>query len=142
MSTLMDPALAQHYYPTPSVTASGNGDHSFTTEEEVEDDAGLRHPHLREMIAASDDIFYLSDKQLGERFCFIEEIGFGNWGSVWKVRPRHTKASQVDGHRPGGRMGRIAAASGGVGANGKIAIKLVHRQRTAVSPSTSSHLIL
>lgn len=133
MSTLMDPALAQHYYPTPSVTASRNGDTTQSTDEEVEDDAGLQHPHIRQMVAASDDIFYLSDKQLGERFCFVQEIGFGNWGSVWKVRPRHTRASRINGNLPGGRMGRIAAAGGGVGANGKVAIKLVHRQRTAVS---------
>ena len=129
MSTWMDPALAQHYYPTPSAT----GDTSASTEEEVEDDAGLRHPHIRQMVAAADDIFLLSDRQLGERFCFVEEIGFGNWGSVWKVRPRHKRASQIDGNRPGGHMGRTAAGGGGVRANGKVAIKLVHRERTAVS---------
>lgn len=137
MSTLMDPALAQHYYPTPSVTASGNGDITHSTDEEVEDDAGLAHPHVRQMVAASDDIFYLSDKQLGERFSFVQEIGFGNWGSVWKVRPRHRRASHIDGNLPGGRMGRTAAAGGGVGANGKVAIKLVHRQRTAVGPHST-----
>lgn len=142
-STLMDPALAQHYYPTPTTTDS-------TTEgedaEPVEDDAGLRHPQLRQLVAASDDILCLTDRQLGERFSFVQEIGFGNWGSVWKVRPRHSRASQLgdirnshrDSNKPGSRLGRKAAMSGGSGAGGKVAIKLVHRERTAVCLSLSS----
>lgn len=137
-STLIDSALPpQTFYPTPSATASTSdlGDQV----EEVDDDA-LKHPHLRQMVAASDDIFYLTDKQLGERFCFDQEIGFGNWGSVWRVRPRYSRASQL-GHpgegkgKPGTRLGRVSAAGGGSGAGGKVAIKLVHRERTAVCPS-------
>lgn len=129
MSTQMDPVLAQRYYPTPNASLADTEPEL----EHVEDDAGLQHPHVRAMVAASDDIFYLNDQQLGERFSFIEEIGFGNWGSVWKVRPRRYKASRYFGNRPGGKMGKNAAAGGGIGANGKVAVKLVHRQRTAVS---------
>jgi len=121
-ATGMDPALArQYYYPTPE-----------RTEPEVEDDAGLRHPHLRALVNQSDDIFLMTDQQLGERFQFAHEIGFGNWGSVWVGKPRHYRASTLEKRIPGGKMGRMAAASGGYGAGGKVAFKLIHREKTAV----------
>ncbi|BGP51840.1 hypothetical protein JCM10450v2_007796 [Rhodotorula kratochvilovae] len=34
------------------------------------------------------DIFSWSDQTLAERYQFVEEVGYGNWGSVWKVRPK------------------------------------------------------
>jgi protein-serine/threonine kinase len=125
-ATGMDPALAQHYYPTPE-----------RSEPEVEDDAGLRHPHLRALVNQSDDIFLMTDQQLGERFQFAHEIGFGNWGSVWVGKPRHYRASTLEKRIPGGRMGRVAAAGGGYGAGGKVAFKLIYREKTAVCPFLS-----
>lgn len=85
------------------------------------------------MVNQSDDIFLMTDQQLGERFMFSHEIGFGNWGSVWVGRPRHYRASALEKRIPGGRMGRMAAAGGGYGAGGKVAFKLIHREKTAVS---------
>ncbi|GAA6024745.1 hypothetical protein JCM8202_002908 [Rhodotorula sphaerocarpa] len=35
-----------------------------------------------------EDVFSWSDEMLAERYSFIEEVGFGNWGSVWKVKPK------------------------------------------------------
>jgi hypothetical protein len=119
----MDPNLARHYdYPTPE-----------RTEPEVEDDAGLRHPHLRNLVNTSDDIFLMTDQMLCERFSFAHEIGFGNWGSVWVGKPRHYRASTLEKRIPGGRMGKMAAANGGYGAGGKVAFKLIYREKTAVS---------
>ncbi|GAA6054668.1 hypothetical protein JCM3770_006378 [Rhodotorula araucariae] len=34
------------------------------------------------------DIFSWSDQTLAEHYQFVEEVGYGNWGSVWKVRPK------------------------------------------------------
>ncbi|KAF8918919.1 kinase-like domain-containing protein [Mucidula mucida] len=34
------------------------------------------------------DIFSLSDDVLAEKLTFIEEIGNGNWGSVWRCKPK------------------------------------------------------
>jgi len=119
----MDPNLARHYdYPTPE-----------RTEPEEEDDAGLRLPHLQNLVNTSDDIFMMTDQMLGERFTFAHEIGFGNWGSVWVGKPRHYRASTLEKRIPGGRMGKMAAANGGYGAGGKVAFKLIYREKTAVS---------
>jgi hypothetical protein len=71
----------------------------------------------------------LTDQQLQDRFDFIEEIGFGNWGSVWKVKPvSHRRGGWDDiPSMEGLRLGRAAAAAGGGGAGGRVAVKLVHR---------------
>ncbi|KAI0038637.1 hypothetical protein FA95DRAFT_1684578 [Auriscalpium vulgare] len=61
------------------------------------------------------DIFSLSDQVLGDRLQFIEEIGFGNWGSVWLCRPKNGSLSK-DG-------------KGDV----KLAVKLVHRSKTTTT---------
>ncbi|KIY68301.1 kinase-like protein [Cylindrobasidium torrendii FP15055 ss-10] len=37
---------------------------------------------------ASNDIFSLSDDVLADKLAFIEEIGNGNWGSVWRCKPK------------------------------------------------------
>ncbi|KIY46686.1 kinase-like protein, partial [Fistulina hepatica ATCC 64428] len=63
----------------------------------------------------SSDVFSLSDQVLAEKLQFIEEIGFGNWGSVWVCRPR-----------PGG----LTHSGNGPG---KIAVKLVHRSKTSTT---------
>ncbi|KAF8158040.1 hypothetical protein B0H34DRAFT_707275 [Crassisporium funariophilum] len=72
---------------------------------------------LPSLPAESSDIFSLSDQVLSDRLEFIEEIGFGNWGSVWLCRPKPatTKEGVV---RPLGQ---------------KIAVKLVHRSKTTTT---------
>ncbi|KAI0330464.1 hypothetical protein GY45DRAFT_1323595 [Cubamyces sp. BRFM 1775] len=59
------------------------------------------------------DIFSISDQVLADRLQFIEEIGFGNWGSVWLCRPK--------------------SASGEKLLETKIAVKLVHRSKTSTT---------
>lgn len=92
------------------------------------------HPNIATVTSGADDIFSLTDQQLSDRFTFISEIGFGNWGSVWLCKPKHARSSQLS--EPGGvvKLGKQAAASRGSGAGGKVAIKLVHRSKTAVGP--------
>lgn len=88
------------------------------------------HPGIVRAAAGADDIFYISDDQLGSRFSFYKEIGFGNWGSVWIARPR-LGALRADGMEV--RRGRKSAAYGGGQGRGKVAVKLVHRQKSDVS---------
>ncbi|TBU59232.1 hypothetical protein BD310DRAFT_948155 [Dichomitus squalens] len=60
------------------------------------------------------DIFSISDQVLADRLQFIEEIGFGNWGSVWLCRPKgESSSSQLQ--------------------DNKIAVKLVHRSKTSTT---------
>ncbi|EMD40192.1 hypothetical protein CERSUDRAFT_45824 [Gelatoporia subvermispora B] len=60
------------------------------------------------------DIFYITDQVLADRLQFIEEIGQGNWGSVWLCRP---KPDGSNSHAP----------------TSKIAVKLVHRRQASQS---------
>ncbi|KAL1950380.1 hypothetical protein VTO73DRAFT_5504 [Trametes versicolor] len=60
------------------------------------------------------DIFSISDQVLADRLQFIEEIGFGNWGSVWLCRPKSSSTEQQL-HET------------------KIAVKLVHRSKTSTT---------
>ncbi|KAF8799033.1 hypothetical protein BYT27DRAFT_7202794 [Phlegmacium glaucopus] len=74
-------------------------------------------PQFPTLPTESTDIFSLSDQVLSDRLEFIEEIGFGNWGSVWLCRPK--PATTEDGVvRPLGQ---------------KIAVKLVHRAKTSTT---------
>ncbi|KAH9924299.1 uncharacterized protein BXZ73DRAFT_103586 [Epithele typhae] len=60
------------------------------------------------------DIFSISDQVLADRLQFIEEIGFGNWGSVWLCCPKgDTSSSPLQ--------------------DSKIAVKLVHRSKTSTT---------
>ncbi|QRV86563.1 CAMK/CAMK1 protein kinase [Ceratobasidium sp. AG-Ba] len=65
----------------------------------------------------SSEIFSLSDQQLSEKMKFIQEIGFGNWGSVWLCEPRLAEDRAVFGER--------------------VAVKLVHRSKT---PTTAARV--
>ncbi|KAI0754696.1 hypothetical protein C8Q80DRAFT_1266285 [Daedaleopsis nitida] len=60
------------------------------------------------------DIFSISDQVLADRLQFIEEIGFGNWGSVWLCRPKSDSSSSPL-------------------QESKIAVKLVHRSKTSTT---------
>lgn len=107
---------------------------------ESEHDFRSHYPNIAAAVVASDDIFYITDQQLSDRFNFIREIGFGNWGSVWICKPKHARASVLAGGVYGEkeallirRLGKAAYASGGTGAGGRVALKLVHREKSAVS---------
>ncbi|KAL4261794.1 non-specific serine/threonine protein kinase [Pleurotus pulmonarius] len=70
------------------------------------------------------DIFSLTDNVLADKLTFIEEIGFGNWGSVWLCRPK------ANPHSPNADdVTRIQ--------ENKIAVKLVHRSKT---PTTAARV--
>lgn len=58
-------------------------------------------------------IFSWSDEQLAERYNFIKEVGFGNWGSCWRVTAKQDAVNLV--------------------ADREYAIKLVHRHGTPPS---------
>ena len=90
------------------------------------------HPNIA-AAASADEVILMTDQELSDRFTFMSEIGFGNWGSVWLCKPKHCRASA---HRELGgvaKLGKMAAAGGGSGAGGKVALKLVHRTKTIVS---------
>ncbi|KAL4250578.1 Serine/threonine-protein kinase ATG1 [Abortiporus biennis] len=65
------------------------------------------------------DIFSISDQALADRLHFVEEIGFGNWGSVWLCRPKSDPSS--------------SSSSRDVNPDTKIAVKLVHRSKTSTT---------
>ncbi|RXK36260.1 CAMK/CAMKL protein kinase [Tremella mesenterica] len=94
------------------------------------------HPHVSAEIK-SQDVFHLSDEQLSERFVFVDEIGFGNWGSVWKCQPRRVRESALTRKDIGVKLGKVSAAGYGGGARGVVAIKLVHRSK---DPTTAARV--
>ncbi|KAL1742344.1 kinase-like domain-containing protein [Schizophyllum fasciatum] len=66
--------------------------------------------------ADANDVFHTTDKVLADKLQFVEEIGFGNWGSVWLCRPRHNpRAPGAD------ELSRLQSS--------KMAVKLVHRKK-------------
>ncbi|KAI0795218.1 hypothetical protein BC629DRAFT_310764 [Irpex lacteus] len=79
-------------------------------------------------VQEANDIFSISDQVLADRLQFIEEIGYGNWGSVWACRPKLDPSSTSDSnsnspHAPSGER--------------TIAVKLVHRSKT---PTTAARV--
>lgn len=62
----------------------------------------------------TNDIFSLSDSVLSSKLRFIEEIGFGNWGSVWLCNPKNNPTSHAADD-----FDRVLQP--------QIAVKLVHR---------------
>ncbi|KAH0586424.1 hypothetical protein H2248_007659 [Termitomyces sp. 'cryptogamus'] len=71
----------------------------------------------------SNDVYSLSDQVLSDRLHFIEEIGFGNWGSVWLCRPKPSTGKSKDGREEASDQ--------------KLAVKLVHRSKT---PTTAARI--
>ncbi|KAJ7132934.1 kinase-like domain-containing protein [Mycena filopes] len=65
------------------------------------------------------DVFSLSDQVLSDKLQFVEEIGYGNWGSVWLCRPKEDPDSPADGSV------KLQET--------KIAVKLVHRSKTSTT---------
>ncbi|KAJ8523229.1 hypothetical protein ONZ45_g266 [Pleurotus djamor] len=70
------------------------------------------------------DVFSLTDKVLADKLTFVEEIGFGNWGSVWLCRPKTNPQSPSADD-----VTRLQ--------DNKIAVKLVHRSKT---PTTAARV--
>ncbi|KAK0188110.1 hypothetical protein F5146DRAFT_1062051 [Armillaria mellea] len=62
----------------------------------------------------ANDIFSLSDSVLSSKLRFNEEIGFGNWGSVWLCNPKNSPTSHAADD-----FDRVLQP--------QIAVKLVHR---------------
>ncbi|WVF68723.1 hypothetical protein IAT40_003495 [Kwoniella sp. CBS 6097] len=126
-----DDYYEEHAYPTPDPTSPSSEDHALIYEQAAQE---ALHPALNTITSGTDDVFSITDEQLSERFTFVSEIGFGNWGSVWRCKLKHLKHGVViaeDNHFM--KLGRKAAASGGGGAGGKVAVKLVHRSRDATT---------
>ncbi|WVQ65424.1 uncharacterized protein L199_003600 [Kwoniella botswanensis] len=114
------------------------GESGEEEDEKYDNGESTLHPAISSITSGTDDIFSITDQQLSDRFTFISEIGFGNWGSVWLCKPKHTRSSYLfDQHNENERailkLGKKAAVSGGTGAGGKVAIKLVHRSRSATT---------
>ncbi|EAU85877.2 CAMK/CAMKL/MARK protein kinase [Coprinopsis cinerea okayama7 len=70
------------------------------------------------------DVFSIDDDTVSAELDFVEEIGNGNWGSVWLVRP---KRSRPQCHHPAFKVG-----------GRKFAVKLVHRDQK--SPANASRI--
>ncbi|GAA5963340.1 hypothetical protein JCM21900_002044 [Sporobolomyces salmonicolor] len=82
-------------------------------------------PRERERAGGATDIFSWSDATLAEKYQFVEEIGYGNWGSVWKCLPKQSLSSPSYGN-----------SSPHQGAK-HLALKLVHRSK---SPTSSARV--
>lgn len=133
-----NPGLATTWrpYPTPSPTNSD----ATTTEAAADNFSNLhdesRFANFNEYVKATDDIFMITDEALDDRFKFLGEIGFGNWGSVWLAQPRkvdHGVYASSECGKHMSRLGRAAAMTGGGGGGGRVAIKLVNRRHDPVS---------
>ncbi|KAH7097669.1 kinase-like domain-containing protein [Auriculariales sp. MPI-PUGE-AT-0066] len=60
------------------------------------------------------DVHALSDQDLADRLTFLEEVGSGNWGSVWKCRIKNGSEGDIVAvklvHRSGGSNLKTSAA--------------------------------
>jgi len=98
---------------------------------EIKDELNESHPAIAYAVEGADDVFSMTDEQLGDKFAFSKEIGFGNWGSVWQARPRRTRAEwEYDSAQTLNLGKKSASVSGGL-----VAMKLVHRIRDEVCQS-------
>ncbi|WVR06634.1 hypothetical protein IAU60_003666 [Kwoniella sp. DSM 27419] len=82
--------------------------------------------------AIPEDAFRLTEEQLQTRLIFKKEIGFGNWGSVWRCKRRDLKKNfyrdglgTVQEQFEMLKIGKIAVLSSS--RSGRVAVKLVHR---------------
>ncbi|WVQ96253.1 hypothetical protein IAU59_003357 [Kwoniella sp. CBS 9459] len=118
-------------YPTPDPTPAVSEEEARLYEQAAQE---ALHPALTKIIEGTDDVFSITDEQLSQRFKFVKEIGFGNWGSVWRCKPKPIHYGPIMGaYNHFKRLGSKAANSGGYGAGGKVAVKLVHRSRDATT---------
>lgn len=103
---------------------------SYLQEElsEIKEELNQSHPAIAHAVEGADDVFSMTDEQLGDKFAFSKEIGFGNWGSVWQARPRRTRAEWEYDFAQTLNLGKKSASVSG----GLVAMKLVHRIRDEV----------
>ncbi|KAJ7643947.1 kinase-like domain-containing protein [Roridomyces roridus] len=73
----------------------------------------------------STDVFSLTDQVLSDKLQFIEEIGFGNWGSVWLCRPKEQLNASPDEPASPAAVAKLQET--------KLAVKLVHRSKTSTT---------
>lgn len=102
-------------------------------EDESENERDIIAVNRMQLALGVDDIFLIRTDQLFDSFHFVKEVGFGNWGSVWQCIPKRTRS--VNHHNVPLNLGKRAAAFGGYGAGGRVAVKLVHRRESKVSES-------
>ncbi|KAJ9116868.1 hypothetical protein QFC22_004525 [Naganishia vaughanmartiniae] len=81
----------------------------------------------------SNDIFSLSDQMLSDRYKFVQEIGFGNWGSVWQCKPRTPAAHPLHRSTVSRSQPSLSHAVASQHHPTKVAIKLVHRSKQATT---------
>lgn len=62
---------------------------------------------------------------LSDKLQFVEEIGFGNWGSVWLCRPKEDLSASPDDPTSPSEVLRLKET--------KLAVKLVHRSKTSTT---------
>ncbi|KAL7420476.1 hypothetical protein Q5752_004426 [Cryptotrichosporon argae] len=124
-NALVNPRLDRSAYPTPSSSPSFiDALHAQEAAQEAAMSAPAPYHHIQAAADTCSDIYSLTDEQLVDRFELEYECGLGNWGCVWKVRPRsatkETRSAQYNS------LGRAAAGAGG----GRVAFKIIARDRT------------
>ncbi|GHJ86503.1 hypothetical protein NliqN6_2905 [Naganishia liquefaciens] len=87
----------------------------------------------RDAKEVSNDIFSLSDQMLSDRYKFVQEIGFGNWGSVWQCKPRTPAAHPLHRSTVSRNQPSLFHAVASQHHPTKVAIKLVHRSKQATT---------
>ncbi|KAL8279852.1 hypothetical protein RQP46_007702 [Phenoliferia psychrophenolica] len=105
------PILAQQFCDSRTTTSGVAFDMISATSAASTSPKRTRDRSVSSPKGANNDIFSLTDTLLAERYQFKEEVGYGNWGSVWLVHPK------VDGEPQAT----------------KLAIKLVHRSKNPTS---------
>ncbi|KAI9621872.1 hypothetical protein KEM48_007544 [Puccinia striiformis f. sp. tritici PST-130] len=78
---------------------------SSTSQQESPQESNLPH-----------DIFTITDEALAAQYTFESEIGYGNWGSIWRIAPNNPS-------------NRLHSSS-------KLAIKLVYRDKSSGTTAT------
>lgn len=97
-----------------------------------------RYPAIKEATKTYKDVLYLLDEQLEERFKWLEEVGFGNWGCVWACQPKFFRKNRQDINITREelllmKLGNAAAENSGYAGGGLVAVKVVRRVKDAVS---------
>ncbi|WOO83361.1 Serine/threonine-protein kinase BRSK1 [Vanrija pseudolonga] len=80
-----------------------------------------------------DDIVALSDDQVRGRFSFDTEVGNGNWGQVYMTSLKPYDESDLEPTDPVFRLGTTSAGGIGKFGVGVVAVKVVHKDRDAVT---------
>ncbi len=79
----------------------------------------------------------ITDLQLSEKYKFVKELGFGNWGSVWEVKPKSTASHPLYRHKTNPTLPPLHYSIASQHHPQKLAIKLVHRSKT---PTTAARV--